>query len=250
MRDLHIHFFGCSFTAGDELTDEKYFPWKFTEEHTVRSFFKKRLTVNIDYDLYQFENKQLAYPKLIMDLDSNIKTTCYSLNGKSMRHNIFDIIRLVEEGNTQIDCIYLQISPTDRELIFNECRQCDIQLHNPVDLSEAYITEKLKIAMTENQTLHDAMDMYMLDGYLKSKGIPFYFLNISEHLAFRKKGIYNSRNEATDNFNFLSLDKFTNVLDIQPMLRCEDRLLGSHLSKEQHQLVAEQVLNHIKGQFE
>lgn len=24
----NIHFFGCSFTAGDELTDDYFFPWK------------------------------------------------------------------------------------------------------------------------------------------------------------------------------------------------------------------------------
>jgi len=249
MRDLHVHFFGCSFTAGDELSDEKWFPWKFTEKHDVQSFYKKRRTMICDWDLYQFENKQLAYPNLITKLDSNIKTTCYSLNGKSLRRNIFDIIKLVEEGKEKVDCIYLQIIPLDREMIFNECGLYDIQLRNPVELSKSYIIEKLKITSTENQTLQDAMDMYMIDAYLKVKGIPFHFLNISEHLTFRKEEIYSATNDKKDNFIFLSLDKFTNILDLEYLLKHEDRLLGSHLSKEQHQLVAGQVLNHIKGQF-
>jgi len=252
MRELHIHFFGCSFTAGDELSDEKWFPWKFTETHTARSFYIKRSEMIQnweDWELYQFENKQRAYPKLITTLDPNINTTCYSLNGKSLRRNIFDIIKLVEENQEKVDCIYLQISPTDREMIFNKSGQQDIQLRNPVQLSAEYITEKLKITIPENQTLHDTMDMYMIDAYLKLKGIPFYFINFTEHLLHRKKDIADVNNNKIGQFNFLSIDKFSNIIDIMDLIERENLLLGGHLAQYQHQLIAEYILNHIKGQF-
>jgi len=249
MRKLNIHFFGCSFTAGDELSDEKWFPWKFTEEHTVESFYRKRHTCLIDHDLYQLENKQRAYPKIITKLDPNVNTTCYSLNGKSIRHNIFDIIKLVETSNEKIDCIYLQISPTDREMMFTEFGQYDIQLRNPVELSESYIREKLKITMTENQTLHDAMDMHMIDAYLKLKGIPFFFINFTEHLYYRMHDIATAKNDKIDDFNFLSPNAFSNLIDMRSLIRPEDRLLGSHLSEQQHHMIATNVLNHINEQF-
>jgi hypothetical protein len=250
MRELHVHFFGCSFTAGDELSDEKWFPWKFTENHTVESFYKKRRSiVDWDWKLYREENKNLAYPKLIMDADPDIHTYSHSENGKSQRHNVFDVLQLVEQKN-KVDCIYFQISPPYREMVFNQYGKYDIQYGNPLHNTESsYIRNKLELAIDENQTIQDAMDMYLLDAYLKLKGIPFYFLNITEALGNRNNELTKAKTESIFDFNFLSLKKLPNIIDINYLIDPKDRLLGSHLSKEQHQLVANYILNHINEQF-
>jgi len=239
-KQLHIHIFGCSFTAGDELSDEIWFPWKFTEKHTAESFYKKRASVPFDYKLYQKENKLLAYPNLMMSLDSNITTYNYCHNGKSQRHNILDILTLVED-NKEVDLIYLQMPPMNREMIIGENQIYDVSHAFPVPLFENYVHQRLKLSSELDQPVQDILDMIMLSGYLKSKGIPFYFLHISGEMIFRRSiGSY---------YKVASIDKFDNIIDLQDVIEEKPRLLGGHLSKDQHHLVATILLNHIKEQI-
>lgn len=241
MKTLHVHFFGCSITAGDELSDEKWFPWKFTEQHDAQSYYKKRNSIEFDWIAYQEENKQQAYPALIEQIDSNVKTYNHSENGKSQRHNILDLLKLVEESTQEIvDIIYFQITPQGRDMIIGETHIIDIIESWHSDQTKKYVEGKLAIARLENQTLQDSMDMYMLTGYLKSKNIPFYFINMGPELELREKDI-----QATD-FNFLTLKNLSNIIDLTDIHKKYNRLLGLHLRPEQHRAIAEFIVEHLK----
>jgi hypothetical protein len=248
---LHIHFFGCSFTAGDELADEKYFPWKFVENHTPESYNKKRIELmsNDMWDTYYKENKLCAYPALISQVDSTIKTYNHASNGKSHRRNILDILRLVEELSYEIDVIYFQISPPNRNMIIGDNCIHDIIESNPSETTQEYILAKLKLSRLENQSIQDLMDMYMLQGYLKTKNIPFYFLNLGNELPVRETDIKNTilhNDEGIINFDFLSINNFTNIVDLSYTNLKYDRLLGGHMNPEQHWEVASAITTHIK----
>jgi hypothetical protein len=251
MENKHIHFFGCSFTAGDELADEKYFPWKFVENHSSDSYNKKRselLAVDA-WDAYYNENKLGAYPALISQADSTIKTYNYSSNGKSHRRNILDILRLVEESSHEIDVIYFQISPTNRDIIIGDSYIHDILEAHPCKETQEYVLAKIKLSRLEDQSIQDCMDMHMLQGYLKTKNIPFYFLNLGDELFVRETDIKNAilhNHEGIINFDFLSIKNFTNVVNLSYLNLKYDRLLGGHMNTEQHQAVATDITTHIK----
>jgi hypothetical protein len=53
----NIHFFGCSFTAGDELIDDYFFPWK-KDCLTADEYYNKRSLVFKIREKSDFYNKQ------------------------------------------------------------------------------------------------------------------------------------------------------------------------------------------------
>lgn len=249
-RQMQVHFFGCSYTAGDELSDDKWFPWKFTESHTLQSFYEKRMTTEYDWKKYQEENKDLAYPALIEKLSHNVKTYNHSENGKSQRHNILDIVRLVT-SECEIDMIYFQLSPTGRDMIIGNTIIHNIAEANPTELTRSYVEGKLRMSSSENQTIQDCLDLCMLSGFLKTRGIPFYILNLGSELLDRNNDISNaiSCNHKDDivDFKFLSMEKWHDILDLsQATRKLAPSLLGGHFSQLQHQSIADHIAKHIQ----
>lgn len=249
-RQLQIHFFGCSFTAGDELSDATWFPWKITEAHTAQSFYAKRLTIDYDWKKYQEENRSRAYPALIEKSNQNIKTYNHSENGKSLRHNILDLIQLVTSG-CEIDMIYFQLPPTGRDMIISKDYIINTMESNISELTKSYILSKLLLSIPENQSIQDSLDLCMLSGYLKSKGIPCYILNINTEVEFRQidinSAVTRNWNDDIIDFKFLSIEKWFDIINLQTTIRRFDPpLIGGHLSQSQHQSVADYIANHIK----
>ena len=63
----HVHFFGCSLTAGDELSDEEFFPWKngcSQEEYYAKrnQLFRQDIAL---HDRYVDSNKTKSYPSIL-----------------------------------------------------------------------------------------------------------------------------------------------------------------------------------------
>jgi hypothetical protein len=244
-RQRQIHFFGCSFTAGDELSDATWFPWKFTEPHTAESYYAKRLTIGYDWKKYQEENRSRAYPALIENSNQGIKTYNHSQNGKSLRHNILDLILLVTSG-CEIDMIYFQLPPPGRDMIISKDYIINTMESNLSDLTKSYILSKLSLSAPENQTIQDSLDLCMLSGFLKSKGIPCYILNLGTELGYRLSDIKSAPQYIFD-FKFLSIEKWFDIIDLETTVRTlEPSLIGGHLSQSQHQLVADYITDHLK----
>jgi hypothetical protein len=247
---LHVHFFGCSFTAGDELADEIFLPWKFVENHTAESYYEKRNNkIVLDWEAYFKENKLRSYPSLISQANPTIKTYNYAENGKSHRRNILDILRLVEESTQEIDVIYFQLSPPGRDMIIGDDCIHDVLEAHPTQITQEYVLAKLKLSRLQDQSIKDAMDLYMLEGYLKSKNIPFYFLNLGLELTRLQKDIRETilyTDTDTINFDFLNLENLTNVVDLVHINEKYSKLIGNHLPPKQHQEIAQFITKHIK----
>ena len=244
-RQPQIHFFGCSFTAGDELSDATWFPWKFTEPHTAKSYYIKRSTIDFDWKEYQKENRSRAYPALIENSNQGVKTYNHSENGKSLRHNILDLILLVTSG-CEIDMIYFQLPPPGRDMIVSKGYILNAMESHLSDLTKSYILSKLSLSIPENQTIQDSLDLCLLSGFLKSKGIPCYILNLGTELGYRLDDIKSASQDIFD-FEFLSIEKWFDIIDLEDTVRTHSPpLIGGHLSQSQHQLVADYIANHIK----
>lgn len=245
---VHVHFFGCSYTAGDELADEEFFPWKFTEPHTPdsytakkREFFKNNPLLTREY---RRKNASMAYPALINS--PNILTTNHAQNGQSVRTNVFKVLELTST-RSDVDMIYFQISPSGREMYIDSNNnvtsiqlQLALKLAEEAKLQHEYAYTKLKTHSIVQYSIEDLMDMYILTGFLKSKGIPFKFLVFGSELDIRSADILELKK-----FNFL-----TNNLSDLPIINVPKDLLGKrllhlHISHQGHQNLAEFITTDI-----
>ena len=236
-----IYFFGCSFTAGDELSDDKWFPWKFTENHTTESYYNKRsktLWHEANHIKYELDNKKQAYPALLTT--PNINVTNRAENGKSLRHNIFEIICLLEDRN-DISAIYLQLPPIGREMyMLTGGWMTSLQMACPSSNEniQRYNTVKAVTHDPRQASLEDFMDLVMLYEYVKSKNVRFKLIIVGPELQFRIEDL-----STFPMFKEIVNSVITKIpmLDLHGEFPPESRLLGHHLNLEGHRLLASYI---------
>lgn len=188
MTNLH-YFYGCSMTAGDELSDgtPKY-PFKM---EVTLDYFKTRagiLDTSLKLEEYYNENKNLAYPA-ILHRKYNIDTVNVAENGMSLRHIITKITALVANSKDTIDHIFLQVPVLGREYYVNSQYETSFQFANEVipnnqDLDN-YRKAKLMSHSDVQESIADITDLVLLDGFLQSKNITFTIIDINKSLDIR-----------------------------------------------------------------
>jgi hypothetical protein len=249
----HIHFFGCSFTAGDELSDEIFFPWK-KNVNSLEDYYIRRnneFSFNkFSVDDYINSNLKKAYPSKLQQMLSNIICHNHAKNGSSLKEQIFRMIKLVISGEINNDSqIFLQIPPHPREMILNRNFESSIQfnlLENKKETSMSrYINSKLKLFDVVFQTsVDDFTDLLMLKNYMIVKNIPLTLLTLGPEVDLRKSDI----NSWSFDKQFLNeINKELNFLDLSFSIRNgnNNTLLGGHLNENAHLIVA----NIIKDQI-
>jgi len=200
-----FYFYGCSQTAGDELSDgTEQFPFKLTD--SLEDYFKVKLSAlptQHEYHIYEECNKKFAYPAMITK-KYNIPTLNFASNGKSLRHNILDIIKHVSLESEKIAHIFLQVPVTGREVYINERRINSVQLNN---LNNPYtpLNEYIKSKVISHPDIHfiaeDIFDLILLDGFLKSKNISYTLIDFHYNLSeFRFKELTNTHLDWTTGF--------------------------------------------------
>ena len=244
----NIHFFGCSFTAGDELSDLEFFPniksASPAEYYNVRGEILSDVEVA---DRYQAENLKKAYPALI-NIDQ-VKTHNHARNGESLKSCVFKILKTVSDckiENKNIDAVYLQLPPMFREMTVNhdlngiESLRLSSQGQLPTDFYSKYVEEKLKTHCNEQWVIEDFMDILMIAGYLNNIGIKFSLISIHDL-------ILNSRlSLSSDYFNFLLLE-FHKIdkINLNSIFRSNPVMRGGHMGHEGHRKSAKIIENHI-----
>lgn len=220
---INVHFFGCSFTAGDELADDQLFHWKHECKDATEYFARRDPPRG-----YQERNKRLAYPALLQSAE--IKTFNHAKNGAGIRENIISLMELVSK-NTKIDCVYFQISPSGRELVVDE-KDYITSLHLAWDHPgfERYLDAKRVSHKLWQYSLEDFADLILLHGYLKNKGIKHKFLELENWInEFRVNDLKNTK------FRFMINEYYKlPILNISAQLKSFPKLLGNHFSKEAH----------------
>lgn len=234
-----IHFFGCSFTAGDELSDDEFFPWKKSVA-TVDQYFKKRseeFTEKNNTELYFFSNKDKAYPSKIK-IDS-IKCLNHAENGAAVKYLMFKILKLKGSGTIkERDVVYFQIPPFPRELYISmDDKLTSIQLSalGPGfdEKLREYGKNKIMTFSLVQWAFEDIIDLIFLKLYLTKYNIPLEILDLDQGLDERIRIIKKS------NIDFSSLiDELNHGLnlirygDIVPSN--SQRLLAGHFDEETH----------------
>ena len=239
-----LHFFGCSLTAGDELSDDIFFPWKATCKSGTEYFQRrnKELLVGNLSDKYEESNRALAYPALINN--ELYKTHSYAKNGASLRENIYRILKLIYENNN-IGAIFLQLPPPGREmhvigkdfvttLRFAEAKTV---FTGKEDAISKYITAKLMSHYNMQYSLEDLMDLMMLNGLARQRNIKLCIINITNQIETRLEDLKKS-----NEFQFI----YDNILKEITLINLPDHLKGrqtlaGHLTKSAHQEFAELI---------
>lgn len=242
---MGMYFYGCSFTAGDELNDEIFLPWKkdctdVGEYYVKRSdIFNNKLSMLFEY---KQQNYKLAYPAQIEKLTGRA-TFNHADNGASLREMIYKIIHQVSTG-TKPEHVFLQLPPTGREYVIDNIFPMTLQMStinfvNQYARMEKYIREKVAVSTIYSWTVDDFMDLMMLDGFLAKRNIPFTLLDVGS--------IELRRNELTglSRYEFLNeeIDKLKPVLLTE---KCKsDILLGGHFDLDTHKRFAEYIVDNV-----
>ena len=240
---INLYFFGCSLTAGDELSDEEFFPWKATCT-SGDAYFQRRNKELLEDNLssqYEESNRALAYPALINN--DVYKTYSYAKNGASLRENIYRILKLIYENNN-IDAIFLQVPPPGREmhllgrdfvstLRFSAAKT----MTGKEDAISKYITAKVMSHPNRQYSLEDLMDLMMLNGLARQKNIKFFIINMTNQIETRLEDI-----KISNEFQFIydNLLQEINLINLPQHLKSQQTLAG-HITKPAHREFAELI---------
>lgn len=241
---INLHFFGCSLTAGDELSDEEFFPWKVTC-NSPEEYFNRRNKQLLDGNLsdkYEKSNRKLAYPALIEN--ELYKTYSYAKNGASLKENIYRVLKLIYENN-DIGAIFLQIPPPGREMYIigkdfvTTLRFADAKkvFTNEDDNIDRYIKSKAMSHFPVQYSLEDLMDLLMITNVAKQRNIKLFVINITNQLETRLNDINGIQNFQSIHDNLL---KEINLIDLPTHLKRQQTLAG-HITKSGHQEFAELI---------
>jgi hypothetical protein len=233
---INIHFFGCSFTAGDELIDDEIFSWKHECKDFTEYFSRRGRVLPADY---QERNKKLAYPALVKT--QNIETFNHASNGASVQENMIKLLELVSSGS-KVDCVYFQITPYGRELVIDQNNSVtSLQLAWDTLGFENYLKSKRMSHKFWQYAVEDFMDIIMIHNYLSNKGIKHKFVELASWInEFRKKDLEHTK------FSYLikEYNKLP-ILNLSDSIKHFPTLLGNHFSKDAHVEIARLIINDL-----
>ena len=182
------YFYGCSITAGDELSDGTLeYPFKSGVTPNYLDVKTKILNTFLKGEEYFKANRKSAYPA-ILHKKYNIATTNIAENGMSLRQNILKILSLVLNSSELIESIFLQVPVSGRELVLTSSSETSIQLTNKIYYNrelEAYRVAKIMSHSDVQSCVEDITDLMLLDGFLKLKNIKFTIIDINNSLSSR-----------------------------------------------------------------
>jgi len=238
----YIHFFGCSFTAGQELADDEFFP-QATDCKTAEEYYKltsPHISNNLDFiDMNEYIErcKSLAYPNLIEQINPDWKCVNHAEFGSSIRQSIYNAIVLIEKNEQPIDFIVFQIPHYTREFVldYNE-KLRSYSINYPLANNNAfndYLEKSVMFHSLHHWTIQGLVDMLLFEGYLISKNIKHIFLNLERtnaHSERLMKKFWRTKLEST-------IDLSLHILG---------RTVGKHFDQFTHQNFANVVEIKIK----
>jgi hypothetical protein len=266
------YFFGCSMTAGDELSDPVFFPW-LDEVKDIKDYYSRRDQFfngqPFKFQTYIEENKKLAYPNIIANNTGN-DCVNYATPGDSLRTNVLKIIQLINSEQPKADCIFLQIPPTGREFFFNRkhefssiqiasinpdivnaLRDTQLSSLNGGDFMNMYLTAKAMTHSIIQYAIEDFSDLIMVDAYLKSKNIPLILIDLARELEIRNIELQNYPqlqylvNQVSALHIFKFLEHIADPIDDPVNFYTNNSLLGGHYSQYAHKVMAEKLQKYI-----
>lgn len=237
----NIHFFGCSFTVGQELPDQDIFPWIHDCKNQSEYYSKFGFQDIILLDDYIQECKKLSYPSIIHNFDNTYNCINHAEIGSSLKNEIYKTMQLIESKQTDVDFVVFQIPGYEREMIMtnDNNKLNNYVLHNLIptpdntdisfflkdtinkdELAE-YAKYKLLSHSPMHWQFHGQIELMLFQGYLESKNIHSIFVQldfINNRFDENLRSYFNNTAEI-----FKVSDYFTGK-----------KLPGNHFDRESH----------------
>lgn len=243
-----LYFYGCSFTAGDELSDYEY-P-ELTNHETQDTYWPARqkfLNENQQRGYEYIEkNKQKAYPAKVAT--QGFETKNFAQNGASLEEMIYTIImELSQIPAEKPDAVFLQIPPMYREAVFFDRQPCistirytnllpnvmnDLKYHD-------YMTSKITAFTDAHFAISDLLKLYTLKYFLAAKNTPFYLIEMIDELQLRYSFIEsNLYNHIIDDLKTIP------ILNIAPIIGSTENAvcLAGHYTEKIHAIMADRIV--------
>lgn len=238
------HFFGCSFTAGDEAADNIYFPWAAEcRDPTEYQNKKNKLFEEKQVDLlaYRESCKKYAYPSFLND-DLN-ESFNHAECGASLSANVYKILKLVEDESIKKDVIFLQVPPPGRIHYFEN----ESVFSFPLGFNGRNYTEfdsfRLNYLKHFDPVREDFLDiqlLLLLSYYLEEKSIKYFLIDLNSELSGRLEALSRYFLWMVNLFkckvnNLIKMP----ILQVSPLPRC----IGGHFTEESHKIIANIIKN-------
>jgi hypothetical protein len=246
-----LHFYGCSFTAGDELSDYEY-P-ELANHETQETYWPVRQKFLADSQQcfeYIEKNKQKAYPAKVAAL--GFETKNFAENGASLEEMIYRIILKLSEVPAEIpDAVFLQIPPIGREAVFFDHQPCvatirysNLQQNIMNDLKyHDYMTSKIMAFTDAHFAISDLLKLHTLKYFLAAKNIPFYLIEMMDELQMRYAFI------KSDSYNHITGElKIIPTLNIAPIVSSTENsvCLAGHFTEKIHEMISNMIVEILK----
>lgn len=240
-----IFFYGCSFTAGDELSDSEY-P-ELCNHPNLDSYLIARKKFLEDYDqsmIYLQKNKAKAYPAKVNGRGHLCEN--FAENGASLEQMICEILLHVADEGKRPDVVFLQIPPIYREaLFFNEHPFIDTLMFNSLSINangqrySDYLKAKVMSFDGSHFAIADFMKLYMLQFFLDRKNIKFHLVEMKDELKLRY-----SLATADEYKNIIDSIKQIPILDASPIIESipDSRCLAGHYKEHIHAIIADRIV--------
>lgn len=245
-----IHFFGCSFTAGDELIDEELFPWKKDPDVDFHEYYKRRNEYLIEAEKqeeYQLKNKTLAYPAILNN--DNYQTYNHAANGAGFRTNIYKILNIIY--TQPVDIIFLQIPPVGRELYVHDdgfVNSLSLAFEPHLPKLKDYVKAKNISHKLLQSSLDDLMDLIMISNLAKQKNIKLVVIDLFFELVKRSQDLANF-----ENFEFICTNYIKEIEQLD-LIRIVSRIKqfqmiskGGHFTRTAHQEIADHIQAYLEN---
>jgi hypothetical protein len=238
------YFFGCSLTAGDEMSDSYFRPDVDISAMKESEYYKFRreLMNTVRHEDYIAKNKEFAYPA-ILARELNITVDNRALNAISLRENIVKIIKLVLEQANTVKHLFIQVPPPAREAVLDKDGVHSHQMASPhVPHDQSDIGRYMKAKAITHDTVHysaeDFNDILLVHGFLEQHNIAHSFIDIANKVVNRSRDLENTYFGYLGNY-VKQLPWIT--LDTKPELLTVTR----HLTASGHKILADQIKNEI-----
>lgn len=258
-----IYYFGCSFTAGDELSDDKFFP-ELSSCSTGEEYYEERhrLISLPDRGIleYELENKKLAYPNLIYKLsDRFYKPINLARNGISWEENITDILETII-SNKHPDGIVLQLGPVDREMLIIGSKKVTLRVSALTERTKfesqnigrqlekedllKYMAYKSLVDIEQHNNIHRFLqNVVMLKNFVESRNI-FFFMLVPDWVVHvvKEAGLVLPATKTL-------LKEFNKTIYIPQPDDGIKYTIGGHWDKGSHEIIAEYIHDKLNSHF-
>lgn len=251
----NLHFYGCSFTVGDELADDEY-P-ELQNLPNVASYYEARKQlIDLDWDKsidYSERCRARSYPALIAKQGYICEN--HAISGASLEEMVYRII--FDSHKAKMDLVVLQVPPLPREAILsNKIPYVESLKFSNIDFGEKFRTHsdylKSKVMLFDDDyfAVKDLLTLLFIKSFMQVKKIPLILLNVQNLLTLR----YNLASD--EFFNGLKLDvaaiRSMNVNElpgVQALPEEKRTTFAGHLSQLTHNEIANELVKTIKYNY-